>query len=43
MTHNQQHVIIHLATPVEVAKVKTRGGIAGGVLFALGFLLGLLF
>lgn len=40
MTHNSQHVIIHLTTPVEVAKVKTNGGIAGAVLVLIGLALG---
>lgn len=43
MTHNSEHVIIHLTTPVEIAKVKTRGGIAGLALLVAGFLIGLIF
>jgi hypothetical protein len=43
MTHTASHVIINLATPVEVAKVKTRGGIAGAVLVLVGVLIGALF
>ena len=36
MTHNAEHVIIHFATPVEVAKVKTRAGVAAGALLLVG-------
>lgn len=43
MTHTPSHIIINLATPIEVAKVKTRGGIAGLVLVLAGVLLGLVF
>lgn len=42
MTHSAEHVIVNVATPVEVAGIKTRGGIAGAVLFALGVLIGAL-
>lgn len=42
MSHRSGHVIIHLATPVEVGGVKTRGGIAGVVLVAIGVLVGAL-
>lgn len=43
MTHSASHVVISLSTPVEVAKVKTRGGIAGVALVVIGFVIGLLF
>jgi hypothetical protein len=36
-------VIINFATPVEVAKVKTKAGYCGGVLLLIGFLIGLAF
>lgn len=42
MTHSAEHVVVKIATPVEVGGVKTRGGIAGAVLFALGVLVGAL-
>jgi hypothetical protein len=42
MSHEITHVVISLATPVQVAKVKTRGGIAGGALVLIGFVLGAL-
>ena len=40
MTHTASHIIINIATPIEVAKVKTRGGIAGATLVLIGFVLG---
>lgn len=43
MTHTASHIIIHFATPVEVAKVKTRGGIAGAALVLVGVVLGAIF
>lgn len=43
MTHNIEHTVIHFATPVEVAKVKTRGGIAGAALVLVGVLIGWIF
>ena len=43
MTHEAEHVIIHFATPVEVAKVKTKAGYCGGILLVVGFLIGLIF
>jgi hypothetical protein len=42
MSHKSGHIIIQAATPVQVAGVKTRGGIAGVLLFALGVLVGAL-
>jgi hypothetical protein len=42
MSHKSGHVIIKAATPVEVAGVKTSGGIAGAVLLAVGVLIGAL-
>jgi hypothetical protein len=42
MTYSSEHVVVKIATPVEVAGVKTRGGIAGAVLFAIGVLAGAL-
>lgn len=42
MSHKSGHIIINAATPVQVAGVKTSGGIAGAVLFALGMLVGAL-
>lgn len=42
MTHEAEHVIIHFATPVEVAKVKTYGGVAAAVLVIIGFIAGAL-
>lgn len=43
MSHELTHVVISLATPVEVAKVKTRGGIAASALVLLGVVLGAIF
>lgn len=43
MGHESGHVIISIATPIEVAKVKTRGGIAAAALVLLGVLLGVIF
>lgn len=40
MTHTASHIVISLTTPVQVAKVKTRGGIAGAVLVAIGVAIG---
>lgn len=42
MTHTSEHVVVKVATPVEIAGVKTRGGVAGAVLFCLGVLVGVL-
>ena len=42
MTHSQEHAVIHLTTPVQVGGIKTRGGIAGVVLVAIGVLVGAL-
>lgn len=42
MTHEKEHVIIHFATPVEVAKVKTKAGYCGGALLLIGLIIGFL-
>lgn len=43
MTHEKEHVIIHFATPVEVAKVKTKAGYCGIAVAVIAFLIGLAF
>lgn len=42
MSHKSGHIIVNIATPVQVAGVKTRGGIAGAVLVVVGFVIGAL-
>lgn len=42
MTHSAEHVVVKAETPIEVAGVKTNGGIVGAVLVALGVLVGAL-
>lgn len=42
MTHSAEHVVVKVATPVQVAGVRTRGGIVGAVLIGLGVLVGAL-
>lgn len=42
MTHSAEHVVVNFVTPVEVAGVKTHGGMVGAVLVALGVLIGAL-
>lgn len=42
MTHQAEHVVVRAATPIEVAGVKTSGGIVCAVLLAIGVLVGAL-
>lgn len=42
MTHDRDHIVIHFATPVEVAKVKTEAGYCGGALLLVGLMIGLI-
>lgn len=42
MTHDRDHIVIHFATPVEVAAVKTKAGHCGLVLLVAGLVTGLL-
>lgn len=42
MTHSSEHVVVNMATPIEVGGIRTRGGIAGAALFVLGLLAGVL-
>lgn len=42
MSHSSEHVVVKVATPVQVAGVHTRGGIVGAVLVGLGVLIGVL-
>lgn len=42
MTHSAEHVVVRVATPVQVAGVKTSGGVAAVVLLAIGFAVGAL-
>ena len=42
MTHSAEHVVVKVATPIEVAGVKTNGGIVAAVLFVAGVVVGAL-
>jgi len=42
MSHSAEHVVVKIATPVEVASVRTRGGIVGAVLLVAGMIIGAL-
>lgn len=42
MTHSAEHVVVKVATPVQVAGVKTRGGLVAAVLFVAGVVVGAL-
>lgn len=42
MSHNAEHIVVNIATPVQVAGVKTRGGIVAAVLVVAGLTLGAL-
>jgi hypothetical protein len=42
MTHSAEHVVVKVATPVQVAGVKTSGGIVAAVLFVAGVVVGAL-
>lgn len=42
MTHTAEHVVVKAATLIEVAGVKTNGGIVAAVLFAVGVVIGAL-
>ena len=42
MTHTAEHVVVNVATPVQVAGVKTRGGLVAAALIGLGILIGAL-
>lgn len=43
MTHTPSHIIISVSTPIEVARVKTTGGIAGLAIILIGVVLGAAF
>lgn len=42
MSHEITHVVISMTTPVEIANVKTYGGVAAAVLVIIGFIAGAL-
>jgi hypothetical protein len=42
VSHNSEHIVVNIATPVQVAGVKTRGGIVAAVLVIAGLALGAL-
>lgn len=42
MTHTAEHVVVNVATPIQVAGMKTCGGVAAVILLVVGFVIGVL-